>query len=152
MNFKRSVEEGYVRKVYPDRLKAKSLIKASEEAIATATRIKLESDSTKSIVGELYEGLRQYCEAIGYLYGYKFMSHEAITYFIEEVLGDKLDSLVFDRYRKLRNGINYYGNDVQPETVKEALREIHDLINRLSKYLKLNENQKNMKLRDIYQK
>ena len=139
MSFKRSLEEGYVRKVYPDKIKAKSLIKASGEAIATAAKIKPEPDSHKSIVRELYEGLRQYCEAIGYLYGYKFMSHEAITYFIDEVLVDKPDSVIFDRYRKLRNGINYYGHDVQLETVKEALKEIPELIVKLSKYSRLDE-------------
>ena len=134
MSFKRSLEEGYVRKVYPDKIKAKSLIKASGKAIATAAKIKQEQDSHKSIVRELYEGLRQYCESIGYLHGYKFLSHEAITYFIDEVFGEKADSLIFDTYRKLRNGINYYGHEVPLETVKEALKEIPELISRLSKY------------------
>ena len=40
-------------------------MKASEEAIATASKIPLEPSAYKSIVRELYEGLRQYAEALG---------------------------------------------------------------------------------------
>jgi len=134
MNFQNSIDEGYAKKIRPDLFKARSLIKASEEAITTASKINLNEQSYKSILRELYEGLRQYSETIGFLKGYKFSSHEAITYFIEYVLAEKTISLKFDKYRKIRNGINYYGNDVAPETVKEALKEIPEIIKRLEKY------------------
>ena len=136
MNFQTSIDEGYAKKIRPDLFKARSLIKASEEAIATASKILQKEESYKSILRELYEGLRQYCEAIGFLKGYKFMSHEAITYFTDEVLAEKTVSLKFDKYRKIRNGINYYGDDVAPETVKEALKEIPEIIKVLSRHVK----------------
>ena len=41
----------------------------------------------------------------------------------------------FDRYRKLRNGVNYYGEDVDMETVKEAIKEIPLIIKELKKHL-----------------
>ncbi len=134
MNFQKSMEEGYVKKVPPDRIKAQGLIKASQEAIITAAKIPFEPNSFKSIIRELYEGLRQYCEALGILRGYKFSSHEAITHFLAEVLKENTISARFDRYRKLRNGINYYGDDVAPETVKEALKEIPEITKMLKKH------------------
>jgi len=136
-NFKQSIEEGYVKIVSPDRIKAKSLIKSGDEAISSAKKLPFEDTTLKSIIRELYEGLRQYCEALGYLKGYKFLSHEAMTFFIKDVLNEGSLAAKFDRYRKIRNGINYYGDDVSSETVEEALSEIPKLISELKRYIKL---------------
>ena len=85
---------------------------------------------------ELYEGLIEYCEAIGYSKGYKFLDHESIGYFLRDILKEQSVYVKFDRYRKLRNGINYYGNDIDMETVKEAIIEIPKIIKELEKYSK----------------
>ena len=43
----------------------------------------------------------------------------------------------FDRFRKIRNGINYYGKNITSEECKENIKEIIKLINMLKeKYLK----------------
>ncbi len=132
--FDQSVAEGQAKKIYLERIKAKSLLKSAEEAVSAAKKFPFEPTILKSILRELYEGFRQYCEAIGYLRGYKFLSHEVIVYFLEDVLQEKAVAARFDRYRKIRNGINYYGDDVSPETVKEALAEIPMLIEKLRQY------------------
>lgn len=134
--FQESIGEGYVKKIPLDKIKAKSLLKSAEQAIYSAKKIPFEAGTLKSIVRELYEGLRQIGEAIGYLNGYKFLSHESITYFINEILDETKIAGKFDRWRKIRNGINYYGDDVSEETVKEALQEIPLLLFQLKKYLK----------------
>ena len=136
MNFQKSIDNGYVKKIPRDLIRFKSLIKSSSEAILTAKKIIVEPITYKTIIRELYEGLREYCEALSLVYGYKIISHEAITYFIEEILKEEQISARFDKYRKLRNGINYYGNDVAIETVREALKEIPELIRLLKKYEK----------------
>ena len=134
--FNGSIEQGYVKIISSDRIKAKSLIKSAEEAVYSARKIPFEEITLKSIMRELYVGLRQFCEAIGYIKGYRFFSHEAITYFIEDILKEPKLSAKFDRYRKIRNGINYYGDDVSEETIKEALIEISELVNQLKKYIR----------------
>jgi hypothetical protein len=88
------------------------------------------------VLRELYEGLREYCEAIGYIKGYKFLDHESIGYFLRDVLNEPSLYMKFDRYRKLRNGINYYGEDIELETVKEAVAEIPPMIKKLERYSK----------------
>ena len=133
MIFKNLIKAGFVKKVSKDIVRAKSLIKSSEQALDTARIIPTKEETLKSIFRELYESLRQYCEALGYSRGYKFLNHESITLFLNEILGEKEISLKFDRYRKLRNGINYYGNSIEISTVKEALREIPLLIGKLKK-------------------
>lgn len=136
MTFQQSIREGHARIIPPDRIKAKSLLKSAQQAISSARKTPFETDTLKSILRELYEGLRQYCEALGYQHGYKFLSHEVITIFLEEIIGNKNIAVRFNRYRKIRNGINYYGDDVSSETVKEALKEIPYLLKQLERYLK----------------
>ncbi len=136
MKFEYCLRAGKTRKIPPNKIRASSLINSSAQAIETAKTISLNVDSAKTIFRELYEGLREYCEAIGFLRGYKFLDHESIGYFLKDVLKEQHLHKKFDRYRKLRNGVNYYGNDIELETVKEAIIEIPILIKELEKYVK----------------
>lgn len=136
MNFESCIRDGKAKKIPSDKILANSLINSSKQAIDTAQNIKISESSLKSILRELYEGLREYCEAIIYLHGYKVLDHVSITYFIRDVLKDESLSNKFDRFRKLRNGVNYYGNDLNIETVKEALIEVPKLIKEMEKYVK----------------
>ncbi|MBD3361796.1 hypothetical protein GF358_03310 [Candidatus Woesearchaeota archaeon] len=115
----------------PNKTRAASLFKSSIQAIETAKEIPLNVKTSKTILRELYEGLREYCEAIGYQKGYKFLDHESIGFFLRDILKKQSLSKKFDRYRKLRNGINYYGKDIDIETVKEAATEIPALVTAL---------------------
>ncbi len=134
-NFEESLKEGYAKQIPTNSIRAKSLIKSSQEAINTAKEIPFLDGKLKSIFRELYEGFREFCEALGYIKGYKFQSHEAITHFLSEILKEQKISTKFDRYRQLRNGINYYGNSISKETVTEALEEIPKIIKELEKFL-----------------
>jgi hypothetical protein len=136
MNFEFSLKSGKVKKVMPNKIRALSLFKSSIQAIETAKAIPLDTNTSKTILRELYEGLREYCEAIGYLKGYKFLDHESIGFFLRDILKEQSLFKKFDRYRKLRNGINYYGNDIEVETVKEAISEIPKLIKELESHSK----------------
>jgi len=135
MNFQNSINEGYIKLIPKDRIRTKGLIKSSEQTINFAKSLPINEFSKKTILRELYEGLRQYLEAIGYTKGYKFLSHKSITYFIKEILNKEKVAEIFDKYRKLRNGINYYGEDISTETVKKALKEISFSIENISKFL-----------------
>lgn len=134
MNFENSLASGKAKKIMPNRIRASSIFKSSIQAIETAKTIQLNQNTLKSILRELYEGLKEYCEAIGYLKGYKFLDHESIGYFLRDILKEQSAYMKFDRYRRLRNGINYYGEDIDIETVKEAVIEIPQLIEELGKH------------------
>ena len=55
--------------------------------------------------------------------------------FIKEK-GEDVIALKFDRFRKIRNRINYYGKDISIEEVKEYVPEILIMIKELKeKYL-----------------
>lgn len=135
MSFVQSLQEGYATKVPADKIRAKSLLKSSEDALLAVKEISLKEHNYASILRELYESLHQYCEALGYLKGYKFASHEVITSFLADMLKESDLALQFDRYRKLRNGINYYGRSVSKETVEKAQMEIPSCIQKLGKHV-----------------
>jgi len=137
MSFNKNKITIQIKSVPIDLNRSKSLIKSSNQAIQTAKIINLNPITAKSIFRELYESLREFCEAIGYSKGYKFSSHFAITLFIKDILNEETISLKFDRYRKLRNKINYYGHEIDIETVKSALIEMPKIIIELKKYYKL---------------
>lgn len=134
MNFEFSLNSGKVKKVVPNKIRASSLFKSSIQAIETAKVIPVNIKTSKTILRELYEGLREYCEATGYLNGYKFLDHESIGFFLRDILKEQSVYKKFDRYRKLRNRINYYGDDIELETVKEAISEIPELVKELEKH------------------
>ncbi len=136
MNFEYSLLQRKAKKITPNKIRASSIFKSSTQAIETAKIIPLNINSTKTILREFYEGLREYCEAIGFLQGYKFLDHESISFFIRDILKEQTIYQKFDRYRKIRNSINYYGDDIDIETVKEAIIEIPKLIKNLEKYTK----------------
>ena len=134
-NFNECLKEGKAKKALVDKIRAKSLIKYSIIDIENALKISLNESTLRTIFRELYEGLREYIEAIGFLNGYKFLDHISITHFLKDVLNEEVISEKFDRYRKIRNRINYYGDPVSMETVKEIISSIQEIIKYLNRHL-----------------
>lgn len=134
MDFNSKLNKGIIKQLSQNKIRATSLFKSSIQAIETAKIIPLNEKTAKTILRELYEGLREYCEGIGYLKGYKFLDHESIGFFLRDILNENQIFQKFDRYRRLRNGINYYGNSIEIETIEEAKLEIPKLINLLKRH------------------
>lgn len=83
-----------------------------------------------------YEALREVVESICQLHGWNVYSHEALTSFLAEILREETIARKFDRFRKIRNGINYYGKRITAAESSENKKEILKLIETVkSKYL-----------------
>jgi len=137
MDFNECLFNRKVKRTSIDRPRAKSMIEISKSDLKASLLIPLKEESKRIVFRELYEVLKEYIEAIGYLKGYKFLDHISITYFLKEILNETSLSEKFDRYRRLRNGINYYGEDIDFSSAKEALESIPKLINYLNKYINI---------------
>src|SRR3989338_2126198 len=128
MNFKDFINDGKVRKATPDRFMAESIIKNTFEDLKFLEQTKLTELSKRKLVTNYYDSL---------LKGYKIYSHEAFTPFLEEELKDKILSIKFDRFRKIRNGLNYYGKSIQLNEAKEIIEELKRVINEIKqKFIK----------------
>ena len=131
MSMKDLITQGFIREIPSNNARAKSLHETSFQTLIAVLKIPISDNNGRIIFRELYECLRQAIEAIGYEKGYKFENHESLKTFIEEILVNKPLANDFDRYRKIRNGINYYGDPVSAETVLQATKIIPKYIKEL---------------------
>ena len=65
--------------------------------------------------------------------GYKIYNHECYTAFLKEILNLSREADIFDRLRKTRNGINYYGLKVSREEAKEIIKDLRTLIKKFGR-------------------
>ena len=140
MDFEDFIKQGQVRIASKDIALAKSLLKNTKKDLEFLKNLEINENSSRKIMANYYEALKSILEAISAIEGYKIYSHEAFTYFLKKKQEETL-SIKFDRFRKIRNSINYYGEDIEIEETKENILEIKEMIsNLIKKYLgKLNE-------------
>ncbi|MFT4313375.1 MAG: hypothetical protein ACMXYA_03120 [Candidatus Woesearchaeota archaeon] len=118
---------GKVRKSQPDVEQARSLVKMAKKNFQAIQTIHLTEETSSILFSQSYESLRQVVEALCLIDGFKVYSHEAYTYYLKE--NDRLyESEVFDRLRRLRNGINYYGKPVSLKVTQNAFHDIEKLM------------------------
>ncbi len=127
------IKQGSIRKTFPNKGVIKSLIQTSDNRIKTFSEISLNEQNSSIIFSNYYDALREICESIALLNGYKIYFHEAIGLFLREILKEDAIFAKFDKFRIIRNGVNYYGNAI---SLNEALQYIDD-IKRIIDKLKL---------------
>jgi len=132
MNFQDFLNSGQARKASPDIALVKSLIITAEVDMQFLSGLEITDYSARKIMSNYYDVLRSIVEAMSSKEGYKVYSHEAFTYFLKEK-GEEALAEKFDRFRRIRNGINYYGKDISVEEAKENSAEIERMIRLLKK-------------------
>ncbi len=135
MSFAEFIEKGLVRKTFKDKPLARALLQNSKKDLEFLENLKIDKNSVRKVMTNFYDVLRSILEAVAVTKGYKIYSHEAYTSFLQEIEED-LFAIKFDRFRKIRNSINYYGEDISIEETKENISEIRKMIKILTeKYL-----------------
>ena len=133
--FENFVKRGDVRKTNRDEKLAKSLISNSQKDLIFLGNLNVDENSVRKIFSSYYDVLRSILEAIVALDSLKIYSHEAFTYFLKEKEEEKI-SFAFDRFRRKRNSINYYGGEISIGACEESIKEMKKMINFLiDKYL-----------------
>jgi hypothetical protein len=136
MKFEDFIKSGQVRRSSLDVSLIKSICKYTLDDLKYLETQEITEFSVRKIVVNYYECLRAILEAIASLDGYKIYFHEAFVSFLKEK-GEEINSIKFDRFRKIRNGINYYGRNISIEDANEVVKDIKILIEYLiNKYLK----------------
>src|SRR3989344_8959497 len=136
MDFNYFIKDGKVIVGEKDLSKAKALVTMSNNNFTTVKMLKLNPVTASSVLSLSYEFLRELLESICLLEGYKVYSHEAFVFYLKQI-GEERISELFDRFRRLRNGINYYGKSVSIEIALDAREQIEKLCAELKrKYLK----------------
>lgn len=130
MKFQDFIDDQKARKATPDTQLAKSLVRMSDAHVEVIKALELTETSASTLMTNYYEALREIVEAIAAKTGYKVYSHEALTYFLKE-LGETSLADKFDRFRKIRNNINYYGKKVGKASAAVNIKDIEKIISTL---------------------
>src|SRR3989344_8769269 len=78
-------------------------------------------EKSKYVLENAYEAMREASDSLLYLEGYKSFSHEAsIVYLLKKDFSEQ-DIIEFDRFRKIRNGIKYYGGDCEESDAESSI-------------------------------
>lgn len=126
-----------IKKVKPDDNLIKSLIKSSKRKLKSQTLLKLSNDTAGSKISLAYDSLRALLEALSIKNGYKIYNHECYTSFLKEVMNESVLGDGFDKIRKIRNSVNYYGEEVSKEEASSIIKTTKELIINVEKILNI---------------
>ena len=137
MDWKECQDNELVKEAKKDENLISSLIKSSSRKFESNKRLKLDETTSGTKISIIYDSLREILETIAIKKGFKIYNHECYCSFLDESCKEKSFSDKFNRFRKIRNSINYYGEDVSVEESKQIIQEIIELREELiNKFLK----------------
>ena len=124
MDFKTCKKCNYVKQIQFDRHLYNSLIQSSSKKFQSQRLLKLDNTTAGSKISLTYDALRELLEALAISKGYKIYNHECYTAFLKEILKESVMGDQFNKFRKIRNDINYYGKDVSAEDSKHIINDM----------------------------
>lgn len=96
----------------------------SKNYLEVLNYIPYNKNTASIIISNAYNAMLEILNALLSLYFFKSYSHKCIVYFLREILREEKLGRIFDRNRKLRNAINYYGMAIESERAVFAVKEI----------------------------
>ena len=124
-----------VKKASPDKQLAISLVKDMEERASDAMKLNV-SVFPKIIFENVYDALRDFCDALLTAEGYKSYSHEGSISFLAKKGFDVAFMSSLDNFRYKRNGSKYYAKKLSPEDAKSIIDFYNSNKGRISEALK----------------
>jgi uncharacterized protein (UPF0332 family) len=136
MDLDECYKKNFIKKTRVDKELILSLIEMSEIKEKTVNTADINEINISAYVSMAYDSLREILEAFCISKGYKVTSHICIGELIKKLVVD-FDFNSFDRFRYVRNGINYYGTKVDYDSGKEIILKIFKMNSNVkNKYLK----------------
>lgn len=133
-SFESFVEKGEVRKVSPNKARAKKLIKDGESRLRDLELLDI-NKLPKFVFENVYDALRDFMLAILLFGGYNTDSHKAPIAYLSKKGFDVYVIDRLDKFRYKRNGSKYYGEEVSVEEAKDIKAFYLEIIIRLNKIL-----------------
>lgn len=128
MDWKECNNKKLVKRISIDINLIDSLKGSSEKKLESANRLNLDETTATSIISLCYESLRELLEALSIKNGFKIYNRECYCAFLNEIIKEENFAALFDKFRKIRNGINYYGKDLSSDDAQNLKQEIIKLI------------------------
>jgi hypothetical protein len=128
MDWKNCLDSAIAKKITPDTELIKSLLISSSNKLESANLLKTNEVTASSKFSLAYDALREILEAVAIKEGYKIYNHECYACFLGEEFGKKDEATEFDYFRRIRNKINYYGENLSVEDISSLIKRIENLI------------------------
>lgn len=133
-SFQDYLKEGKVHKKTIEIAESRSLFSQAKERLTDLEHLPLTAKNASFRFEDGYEIIREAIQAFLALEGYKPYSHEAIFCFaLENHLLSEAEYYAADRYREIRNDINYRGKIVTLEEAKELISFVRAVLPKLEK-------------------
>ena len=116
--------KGFIKKAVPSISLVKSLLEISETKQIAMSSAKIDETTINAYLPMAYDSLREILEALCTLHGYKVTNHVCLGELLRKLESD-FDYTSFDRFRYIRNGINYYGRRIDFTQGKEIISKIN---------------------------
>ena len=128
------VQKGEVKKQSPDINLSNATFKESLDRLELANSL-FGQAKPKYVLENSYEAMREAADAVLYKEGYKSYSHEASIVYLKSKSFSDSEIYEFDRFRKIRNRIKYYGGDCEEKDAKSALDLAKRLLGKIKQLL-----------------
>lgn len=137
-DFEFFLKNGEIKKQKPDKNLSKATFAESMDRIELSKNL-LKKEKPKYVLENAYESMREAADAVLYKEGYKSFSHEAsIVYLLKK--GFSINEIIeFDRFRKIRNNIKYYGKGCDESDAESAIRLAERIIKKIKLILQSDE-------------
>ncbi len=131
MDWEECLKKNISKGVKTDKALIASLLKSSGNKLKSSKRLGLDNVTANSKITLAYDSLRELLEALALSKGYKIYNHECYTSFLREIMNRSDFADKFDKIRKIRNGINYYGETVTTDSAKPIMQKTESLIKKV---------------------
>ena len=116
-----------VKEVSKDQDFVNSLLKTSMNKLKSMEILELNDVTADSKISLAYDSLRELLEALALKKGYKIYNHECYAAFLKEIIDESEAGDEFDKIRKIRNAVNYYGKDITEKEAENLILKIRKL-------------------------
>ena len=135
-SFQEFLTEEKVLKQSRDLAEARSLMQQAWDRSNDLSSLPVDISNAQFRFESAYECLREALQSFLSFEGYKAYSHEAIVIFsLEKKILSEAQAVKIDRYRTIRNDINYRGKKITIEEATEILHLVKSLLPLLRKIL-----------------
>ncbi len=128
MDWRACRKNSFVKEIKRDQNLIDSLLKASANKFYAQGLLELNDETISSKITLVYDALRELLEALAISHGYKIYNHECYCYFLKDIMKKSALAVKFNYFRKVRNAINYYGEDISADDAKSLLDSMESFI------------------------
>ncbi len=128
MSWKRCLDEFNARKITVDKQRALSLKKMALNRKEFINSIPETDNNLKFIFESYYTLVIEILHSLAYEKGYNIENHVCLGFFLVEFYNLEKEQKLFDKFRKNRNGLVYYGNELSKQVLEKNIVEIREFV------------------------